>query len=271
MKLIFCIFGISALAWLSCADINDPAWVGHLNKPAAAASSSFPTANLVAFYKLNEASGDALDSGGSLKTFTQQGTVPTTSTTIGGESVNARSFTNAATTHFYRADDADFDMGTGNFSIAFWLNLDSTAGNPSGIYNKRYAATTTTDAGYSVELERYSTTAWTEAAGICDGTTRCVDSDADMKVPVSTWVHWIWTFDRSGNCVTYTNNVQCRSFVISTASGSLDNTIQSTIGKASSTAAGTFKGMLSHLGFWKKVLDSSERTALYNSGKVLGP
>ncbi len=235
--------------------------------------STFPSTSLVAFYKLDESSGDALDSSGNSKTFTETGTVAATTGTIGGETVNVRTLDRPAGEYFSRTDDADFDVADGeDFTIAFWAKVSSSMGNynTGGIFSKRHNVTAS-DAGYQICLRNVNGDTRVRYNAVCDGTTTVGDSDTDTGFATDVWGHYMMVFTADATLVTYVNNVQYDSEDVSSVTGSLANAKNNYIGQLAHNSNGSIIADVTHLGFWSIALNSSERTALYNSGKVLAP
>ena len=238
------------------------------------ASSSFPSTNLVAFYKLDESSGaDALDSSGNGYTFSDNGTVASTTGTIGGETVNVRSLDRPAGKYFSLADTAAFDVNDGeDFTISFWAKLSSSMGNfnTGGVFSKRNAVGAS-DAGYSIDLRRVNSDVYIRYNGVSDGTTTVGDTNADTGIATDTFAHYMMVFTADATLITYVNNAQYSSVDASSVTGSLANSMPNYIGQRAYNSQGDIIADVTHVGFWKKALDATERTALYNSGKVLAP
>jgi hypothetical protein len=246
---------------------------GYCRSYSGGGGSGFPLTSLVGFYKLDESSGDALDSSGNSRTFTENGTVASTTGTIGGETVNVRTLDKPAGKYFSRTDDADFDVGDGeDFTISFWAKVSSSMGNfnSGGIFSKRNAVGAS-DAGYSIDLRKVNSDTQVRYNAVCDGTTTVGDSATSTGVATDAWAHYMMVFTADSTLVTYVNNAQYDSEDVSSVTGSLANSIDSYIGRRAYNSGGDIIADVTHLGFWKKALDSSERTALYNSGKVLAP
>jgi len=235
--------------------------------------STFPSTGLVGFYKLGESSGDALDSSGNSKTFTETGTVASTTGTIGGETVNVRTLDRPAGEYFSRTDDADFDVGDGeDFTISFWAKVSSSMGNynTGGIFSKRHNVTAS-DAGYQICLRKVNSDTYVRYNAVCDGTTTVGDTNTSTGVATDAWAHYMMVFTADATLVTYVNNVQYDSEDVSSVTGALTNAKNSYIGQLAHNSSGSIIADVTHLGFWSIALSSSERTALYNSGKVLAP
>jgi len=244
------------------------------SNPLAGGGSTFPSTSLVGFYKLGEASGaDALDSGGNGRTFSDNGTVAATTGTIGGETVNVRTLDRPAGKYFSRTDDANFDVGDGeDFTISFWAKVSSSMGNydTGGIFSKRHNVTAS-DAGYQICLKKANSTTYVRYNAVCDGTTTLGDSNTDTGIATDAWGHYMMVFTADATLITYVNNAQYSSVDVSSVTGSLANAKDNYIGQLAYNNNGSIIADVTHLGFWKKALDATERTALYNSGKVLAP
>ena len=233
--------------------------------------STFPSTSLVGFYKLDEASGvDAADSSGNGYHFSDNGTVASTTGTIGGETVNVRTLDRAAGKYFSLTNNANFDVGDGeDFTISFWASVSSSSGQ-GGIFSKRNSITAS-DAGYTMVLRKFGTATQIRYNAVCDGTTTVGDSQTDSGIDLGSWGHYMLVFTADATLITYVNNVQVNSDDVSSVTGSLANSYDNYIGQFAYNINGDIIADVTHLGFWKKALDSSERTALYNSGKVLAP
>ena len=244
------------------------------SNPLAGGGSTFPSTSLVGFYKLGEASGaDALDSGGNGRTFSDNGTVAATTGTIGGETVNVRKLDRPAGKYFSRTNDANFDVGDGeDFTISFWAKVSSSMGNydTGGIFSKRHNVTAS-DAGYQICLKKANSTTYVRYNAVCDGTTTLGDSNTDTGIATDAWGHYMMVFTADATLITYVNNAQYSSVDVSSVTGSLANAKDNYIGQLAYNNNGSIIADVTHLGFWKKALDATERTALYNSGKVLAP
>ena len=77
------------------------------------------SANLIAYYKFDEASGNAQDSSGGNFHLTQTGTSSSTTGLI----ATSRAIGN--TTRFSTGDHANFEVDTGPYTIMFWVNFAS--------------------------------------------------------------------------------------------------------------------------------------------------
>lgn len=250
--------------------------VKHRRKSFRSAGSSgtdFPTTNLVAFYKLDESSGDALDYSGNGRTFTDNGTVASTTGSIGGETVNVRTLDRDSGKYFSRADDDNLDVGDGeSFTISFWGKVSTSIANYTGggIFSKRNAVGAS-DAGYSIDLLRNSNNVYIRYNGVSDGSTTVGDTNSDTGIDIGDFAHYMMVFTADATVITYVNNAQYSSVDASSVTGSLANTMPSYIGQRAYNSTGSALADVTHIGFWKKALTSTERAAVYNSGTVFAP
>lgn len=102
---------------------------------------TIPTANLVAYWKFDESSGDAADSSGNNLTLTN-----TSATYEAGKKNNCATLGTGAT--FQGADSDFYDFGTGVFTIAFWLKTSNTSRNGVVADNSAW----TTDGCWGVQI-----------------------------------------------------------------------------------------------------------------------
>ncbi|HEU5313486.1 MAG TPA: LamG domain-containing protein [Candidatus Udaeobacter sp.] len=91
--------------------------------------------NLYAYYKLDEASGNALDaSGAGLNLPNHSNPIGTASGLING----ARNWTSGGSAYFYESDTSKFSPGASHFSFSIWVNLANTtqSGGDTGLLTK---------------------------------------------------------------------------------------------------------------------------------------
>jgi len=88
---------------------------------------------LVAYYKFDEAAGNAVATVGGLDL-----TATGAPASAAGLVVNTRTLTTAGTDYFMRTDNAVFEAGAGSFTVAFWIKLASlpTEGTYQGVVTK---------------------------------------------------------------------------------------------------------------------------------------
>tara|TARA_Y100000310_G_scaffold342781_2_gene447405 strand:- start:738 stop:2939 length:2202 start_codon:yes stop_codon:yes gene_type:complete len=152
------------------------------------------------------------------------------------------------------------DIGTDDFSIAFWIRPTALA--QVGLINKRDRGAST-NLGYALELQSDGTL----DAFISDGTAVTTISST-TTVSAGAWVFCIFTADRDGNAQWYINAGAAEgATAISSQNGTLGNAIRFALGEGYSGSADRFYGgRMAAVGIWTKLLSSAERTFLYNDG-----
>ncbi|HRR36192.1 MAG TPA: acetylxylan esterase, partial [Clostridia bacterium] len=156
------------------------------------------------------------------------------------------------------ADNDAFDMGSENFSIAFWIKR--TGGGR--VISKAEGAQRK---GYEVIVDGGNIYLW-----LSDGTTRL----NQQKVPVNLndWKHIVYNVDRDSNkIITYVDSVRVNEFDISAlGSNSISNGRFMRIGADSNpdNAGSFFGGKLDDLRIEKRLLSASEITDIYNGGQA---
>ena len=212
------------------------------------------TKNLISFWRLGEANGaNRVDYYGT-NTLTNNNTV----TQVGGKVGNASQFVAASSQSLSIADNASLSTGDIDFTIVAWVYLDSKAAEGDIIakdasgqreYNLRYVSVG----------DRFNFTVSN------DGTaTTSLDASTLGSPSTSTWYFLVAWHDSIANTI----NIQANDGTVDSVAhttGVFDGTAAFGIG--TSTFANTFfDGRIDAVGFWKRVLSSSERSFLYNSG-----
>ena len=196
--------------------------------------------DLVSYYKLDESSGDAIDSAGS-----NDGTVNGATQGVTGKINTAYDF-----------DGNDYiscgtqSLANNSFSISVWIAADSTSCN--------YAVGQGTNSSRrGLHFGRRSSNGKFTFAFFAD------DLDSSTSVATDgTWEHWVGTYDASTNSrKLYRNGVLDSS---DTAGGDYIGT--GTLYIARSYTTSYFYGKIDEVGIWDRALTSSEITELYNSG-----
>jgi hypothetical protein len=211
--------------------------------------------NLISYWKMDEASGNALDAHGSNE-LTDTNTVGS----AGGKVNNARDFELSSSEYFTKADNTDLSTGDIDFTISCWVNFESLPGFPGivtkdgGSPNREYGIYYGAGGG-SNRIGFY-----VSAAGL---TIVEIPADTLGSPSVSTWYFIVAWHDAAANTINIqVNNGGVDSLAHST--GVFDGAADFRIG----TLLGTefWDGLIDEVGFWKRVLTSDERTSLYNSG-----
>jgi hypothetical protein len=218
--------------------------------------------NLVAYWSLDEASGNAIDAHAAYDLTETSGTIASTTGKVG----NARDFESGDTEHFRIADTADLRIADKAITIAGWVNAESFGANRD-IFSK-FETTTGGVAEYLFAYQnspaRFRFVVYDAAAG-----TTATQATADnFGAPsTATWYFIVaWhdpTADQIAICVndgTPDTAAHAGGVRVSAAPllmGARWNGTSETL---------HWDGLIDEFGFWNKVLSASEITWLYNSG-----
>lgn len=206
--------------------------------------------NLVSYWKLDEASGNALDAHGSNELTETSGTIGAAT----GKITGARDFEAGDTEYFTIASNSSLQTGDIDWTFSAWINLESDvtgciAGKGVGL-----------EAGnYEWELIRVGGGNYRLYMG---GTFRVAATLAD----VGSWIHVLVWHDATNNVVGISLNGS--ETTESYSGGETADSSNFSIG-AENAPSRYFDGLICECGFWKRVLTSTERDDLYNSGNGL--
>jgi hypothetical protein len=216
--------------------------------------------NLMAWYPLDEASGNALDAHNAHH-MTETGGTIAAATGPGGVN-GARDFELDDTEYFVVADHADLSMGDIDFSLAAWVRLEGPQ-NPRGIvFNKGFD----TSFEYSVIFDGYDNTGKfifriASATNFVNFTSIAAD---DFGVAAgATWYLVVARHDATANTIDIGVNAGTQTSAAYSA-GCWDGGNELSIG--GSVEGTPLDGLMAQVGVWKKKLTSDEITWLYNSG-----
>jgi hypothetical protein len=227
------------------------------------------TDSLIAYWDLDEASGNAIDAHGSLD-LTDNNTVGA-GTGIGGTG-SARAFDRASAEYFSRASESAFQMGDIDFSIAAWVYLvsdvNSTILCKYDIFGAGIEWLLFYNSNDHSPNQRFS------AIITPDGTTGArvtVDATTFGNPGTGSWHYVIFSYDATNNLME-----------IQVDDGTIDTASETGGAYASSTAPLQMGALLvsgsteywanarmQYVGVWKKRLSTAERTSLYNGGSGL--
>ncbi len=205
--------------------------------------------SLISYYKLDEASGNALDAHAS-NPLTENGTVGSAAGIIG----NSRDLLGTGTSHFTHADSADFSVGDTDYSIAFWLYLDTVGDVPvqkwdGGSGNREYLMTFS---GSQLQV-------FVDGPG---GGVSSVTASNFGNLSTGTWYFVVFYHDSVNNLIGISINAGTPN-TTSYSGGLYDSTSTFFLG------ADTFNGRIDEAGIWRRVLSSQDRTDLYAAGAGL--
>lgn len=224
-------------------------------RPTVSNHATLPT-NLVAYWEMDETSGSRADNPGT-NDLTDNNTVGYGTGMFG----NAAYFVHANDEYLSRSDNANLSIADGNtsFSFAFWLKLDQAqnSGDVWDVIAKAYSYPS--EVAYRIYLVSNKIRFHVSRS----------DRPEEFNLVSSSQLaagNWYWCcawYDASADkmYIQINNNTPDE---LANSYGSYDDITPFQVGRSSSGSA--LQGYVDELGFWKKALSSSERSALYNNG-----
>lgn len=236
----------------------------HSQSPSSSASPSGPSLldDLIAHWKLNEASGTRVDSHGS-NDLTDNNSVPSDTGKIGDAAKFSRTF--PPERWLSHADNTDLSMGDIDFTIAFWAYIDTlSVGNPQDCISKWDFA-----AGREEYLCRFNSSNKFEFFVRNTANTTTTSIASTTSISAATWYFVMMWHDAAGNTLNVSvDNGAANS--VGYSGGVRDSTSNLNIGRLTdSTESALLGGRLDSISIWKRLLSSGEKAALYNSGAGL--
>ena len=155
----------------------------------------------------------------------------------------------------------DSSIDTGNLSVAFWFNKDSSASGFQYVFNSgsgsAKAGFVFAFSGTNIYIGRKTRT---HTAGFTTYTNIGISADK--------WHHIALTYnDTSNNFIAYLDGQSVHTSTGTTATNAASSEI--IFGRISNVASAYYKGKVSNAQIWTTELSSSEVTTLYNSGVPL--
>jgi hypothetical protein len=222
---------------------------------AAARAQSELLTGLVAYWKLDEASGTRVDATGRGNNLTDFNSVGTAAGIVG----SSAQFVAASSKYLGCASTADLTMGTSNFTISAWVRPDTTGGV------QVIAAKGSTAAASSYEtslIACHSGLSNVCLFSISDGVTQRIV--AGPVLTTGAWHYVVGWLDRPADRI----YIQVDGGV--PASEILVGYVIPSAGLPFALGRSTFghylNGRLDEVGIWKRVLTTAERASLYNGG-----
>lgn len=217
--------------------------------------------DLVAYYSLGEASGNALDAHSGAKTATQNGTIATTTGKVG----NARDFEKGVDDtdfNFFQRTDSAFSFPTSDFTLSVWVNPESLAGN------------TALGAGIAVYVTGDAQGDWWLGAdpngavvfthfGNAGADTNGRRFTANSLLANATWAH-IVARHATGTFTVWVNGTSRSLTEASTGSGY--TSFNFNIGRLQTSATYRFDGLIDELAIWSAAKSDADISWLYNAG-----
>lgn len=211
-----------------------------------------------AYWKLGEASGSRADSIGS-NTLTDNNTVTQATGKVG----DAGLFTRANSEYLSITDNTALSAGDIDMSIGVWVYLNTESAIQ--VFVGKQSAS---NAEYAVYYDNSDDRFKFVVRDTANTTHTIVTASNFGAVSTSTWYYIVAWHDSSANTVNIqVNNGTANSS--STTGGVRDSTNQFRLG--ASTDGQYADARIDEVGFWKRLLTTNEKTALYNAGSGLDP
>jgi hypothetical protein len=216
------------------------------------------TANLVEYWKLDAASGDETGSVASI-VLTDGNTVGTAAGKIG----TARDFENGSDEYMTTADSAALSTGDIDFTVGCWVQLESEATVSHEIVSKWIATGNHREfiLRYDQSSDRFMFIV--SPNGTSSGNTT-VAANTFGAVTTGVWYFVVAGHDAANNVIFISVNGVENTAAHTTGLADRDGTFD--IGRFNASTVTDFDGLIDEVGFWKKVLTSTERAALYAGG-----
>lgn len=214
------------------------------------------TDNIVAYWKLDESSGNAADAVGG-QTLTNNNTVGFAT----GKINNAADFSATNTDKSLTRTDAS-GIGTGAYTQTAWYNPSAA---PAANTNFQIFDVGN-DANNVTSLFYYKDTAGTKSIKyerVRDGVAANTITDT-VTLSNGTWYHLAVTFDTS--TITAYRNASVVGAVASSGDGSAGTTLGTALGSLVASAGQFNSGLIDEVGLWTRALSGAEITTVYNGG-----
>ena len=214
------------------------------------------TDNLISFWELGEASGTRNDSHGT-NHLTDNNTVTQTTGKVG----NCAQLTLANSEYLSVADNSSLSVtSTDSWTFCAWVYADSL---PTFMMVASKSGSSSSNIAW--DLFYYNDgSVWTFAVSTDAGASYTNNVQVSQSISTATWYFVVWWFDFATSTIKLQVNDGTPGSASSTAPA--DSSSDLRIGARYSTAELFWNGRIDQVGFWKRILDSTERSTLYNSG-----
>jgi len=200
--------------------------------------------NLLHYWSLEEASGDAIDAHGAADLGENVSAIGTAAGKVG----NARDIGSAA---YFNNAGVGSDS-TKSYAVQAWINADTLNSFRTVICFRWDAA-----GGWWCGFDAGRITFYAGGGGSYPNVTD------DVTLSTGTWYHCVWNFAADGSVELFVDGL---SVATGTAGRSVTASTGIAVGRDSEDANNPFDGRIDELGLWERVLTSAEVTELYNSG-----
>ena len=205
--------------------------------------------NLISFWELGEASGTRNDSKGS-NNLTDNNTVGQAAGKVG----NAASFASASS-QFLSVSNAAFNPAQ-PIAVFCWFQLTSNANSFYVLISKN---TTTTNRGYDVYFQKSDSKLYFEFRNSAD--TAWFTTNWGSALSLNTWYSLYVHYDTANSQIGI--SVDNGTLVTASATSARSTSNAFVLG---GIATQYWTGYIDQFGFWQRILTTTERTFLHNSG-----
>lgn len=215
---------------------------------------------LVSWWEFDEASGTRVDSHSGGNDLTDNNTV----TQAVGKVGNAAQFTSANSESLSRATNSSLQTGGQDFSLAGWFYMDTTVDSATVVSkggafaNREYQIKDVFSGAHRLQF-----TCWNSG-----GTQFNLVATTGTSLSTGSFFFFAVTFNNTTKEMTISVNNSAQD--TTTLTGSIpSSTGDFTVGTHENSGGTFWNGRVDQLGFWKKVLTTTEIAQLYNSGNGL--
>lgn len=202
---------------------------------------------LVAYWSLDETSGNRADATGNGHTATPVNT-PGYAT---GKVSNAVDLERDSAQYLSIADDAALQFGTGSFSISLWIKPETTSAG----YAAQLTPISKVDTAF--EIMMYINRVYVYLGGASNGL------NGSASLSAGNWYHLCLVRNGSA-CRMYINGALDSSATNSANVSGAGNAIE--IGRRPGTGTTEYDGLVDEVGIWNAALTDDQRALLYNAG-----
>jgi len=200
--------------------------------------------NLLHYWSLEEASGDAIDAHGAADLGENVSAIGTAAGKVG----NARDIGSAA---YFNNAGVGSDS-TKSYAVQAWINADTLTSFRTVICFRWDAA-----GGWWCGFDAGRITFYAGGGGSYPNVTD------DVTLSTGTWYHCVWNFAADGSVELFVDGL---SVATGTAGRSATASTGIAVGRDSEDTNNPFDGRIDELGLWERVLTSAEVTELHNGG-----
>lgn len=211
--------------------------------------------NLEIYYACDEASGNLVDSHSTHDATETGGTIDATTGKVSG----GRDFEAGDTEHFIVLDNATISTGNIDFTWAFWIKPEATAGGDGILYKWRASGG---NREFAVTFSSNQIIFFVTHDG---ATTASVTATNFGALSAGTWYFVVVYHDSVNDVIGVSINAGTPD-TTSHSTGVFSSNADLVIGANGNDLDDFYDGVIDEMGFWKRVLTSDERTELYNSG-----